>query len=76
MFVQAKTVSVRHSESSPFRGSAIQGVRHSEGPPFRGIEITSRGPRKMFGIRQRSIARHGIPSDVKEIPWQHFLIDF
>jgi len=47
-------------------------VRHSGDPLFRGIEITSRGPRKMsFNVRQRSIARHGIPNDIKEMRW-HF----
>ena len=51
-------------------GSAIPGSA------IPGIEITSRGPRKMsFGVRQRSVAKHGIPNDIKEIRWQHFEID-
>jgi len=29
----------------------------------------------MFGVRQRSVARHGIPDVIKEIRWQHFQID-
>ena len=35
-------------------------------PPFRGLA---------FGVRQRSVAKHRIPNDLKEIRRQHFQID-